>query len=340
MTRAAIVFRADASHAIGLGHVARITALIEEVAASEALEPIAMLGGDDGVAAWARREGIAAEVGAWTADDLLAVVAQSRARAVVLDGPALVSTLGEALGATTALIVIDDAGDCSLAVHAVVNHNFHAPALAGGYPHAAHCLLGRRYLMLRRAIRRHGHGACRGLPSGGARLRVAVTFGGSDPIGATARTLRALPRDRALDVVAIAGPGFRDAPALLAAAAVAQSAGHSVEIVRSPSDPGALFASCHAAICSAGGTLGELAYLGCPALAFAIVADQLAPARALADASLIASGARWSDVDDDTLSAAIARFVNDNELRRDVRDRALATADGHGPRRIIDEALA
>ena len=43
MTRPAILFRADASHALGLGHVARLCALVDEVDPAAA-NPIALFG--------------------------------------------------------------------------------------------------------------------------------------------------------------------------------------------------------------------------------------------------------------------------------------------------------
>jgi len=122
--------------------------------------------------------------------------------------------------------------------------------------------------------------------------------------------------------------------------AIAEAHGHTVDLRRSPEDPGGLFVSADAAICSAGGTLGELAYLGCPALGFAIVPDQVPGARAQVDSGLIAGGLTWCDTDDDALRAELSAFLADDSRRRDLRQAALATADGGGPRRIVAEALS
>jgi spore coat polysaccharide biosynthesis predicted glycosyltransferase SpsG len=257
---------------------------------------------------------------------------------VVIDGPALAGALAPVLvdrGVRT--VVVDDRGGVALAVDAVVNHNVHAPSLAASYPAARVRLLGRRYLMLRHAVRRHPHGACR--PGSATRPRVIVTFGGSDPVGATARTLRLFPADRATELCVIAGPGLRDLADLRAAAAAARAAGHAVELLCAPDDPARLFVGADAAICSAGGTLGELAYLGCPALAFAIAPDQIAGARAQASAGLIAGGDDWSELDDDALRSHLCSFMLHDAGRHDLRQRALATADGTGARRIVSEAL-
>jgi spore coat polysaccharide biosynthesis predicted glycosyltransferase SpsG len=192
--------------------------------------------------------------------------------------------------------------------------------------------------MLRRAIRALGRGACHARPAN-ALLRVAITFGGSDPVGATARVLRLLPAGRALDVVAIAGPGFTDREALHAAARAASSAGHAVELAEAPDEPGTVFATADAAICAAGGTLGELAFLGCPALAFAIVPDQVDGARAQAQDGLIAGGTTWTADDDDQLRDRLRGFLDDDRRRRQLAQRALATVDGQGAGRIITDIL-
>jgi len=338
MTTPAIVFRADASHALGVGHVARMSAVIEEAAAAGA-EPIALFGGDPGLTGWSRSQGIAADLRPWTTADVLAIASEPRVRTVVLDGPALAAALAPALAARgIRTIVVDDRGGFALPTHAVVNHNFHAPELAGGYPTAQVRLLGRDYLMLRRAIRSVPRGACRTVPV--TRLRVVVSFGGSDPVGATARVISLVPDERPVELVAVAGPGFRDDDALHAAAAIATAAGHSVEILRNPEQLGEVFRTANAAICAAGGTLGELAYLGCPALTYAIAPDQVAGAHAQAAAGLVAGGRRWTSLDDDDLRVQLGAFLADDRGRRQLRDRALATADGEGARRIVVAALA
>lgn len=345
MTRRRVVFRADASHAIGFGHVARICALIEETEARgfEAVPLFGGGGGGDELERWVAARGIAAQIGAWRAEDLARAADDPAVVAVVVDGPQIARAARaplEAMLRRVQTIIVDDAGELPLAVSTVVNHNFHAPDLAAGYRAAGRALLGRRYALLRREIRRHPRGACALGPRPGERLRVAITFGGSDPAGATPRVLALLPAEPPLDVVVIAGPGFRDQAGLAAASSQATAAGHHIEIHHAPDDPGALFASAHAAICSAGGTLGELAYLGCPAIAYAIAEDQRAPARAQRDAGLIAGGQSWAEMADAELREDLRVFLGDERQRELLRERALETIDGEGPRRVLEAALA
>ncbi|MEO7733466.1 MAG: hypothetical protein ABIY55_21060, partial [Kofleriaceae bacterium] len=74
MTRPSILFRGDASHAIGYGHLARLCALIEELEPD--IQPIPLFGGDPTVAAWARGNGVTAEprpeARPWTTAEVLA----------------------------------------------------------------------------------------------------------------------------------------------------------------------------------------------------------------------------------------------------------------------------
>lgn len=337
-TKPRVLFRADASHDIGFGHVARIVALMEE-AEARGIEAVALFGGDpSAVRSWGRDRGLAnLDVREWSATQVVQVSEDPRVTAIVIDGPPLGRELIPKISDRVRTILIDDAGKVPLAMSAVVNHNVHAVSLAASYPQAKTRLLGRRYLMLRKDIRRYTRGSCRPMTFG--RPRILVTFGGSDPVNATTRIISLIPDDRPLELVVVAGPGFRHDELLADAAKLATERGHIVDIRRAPEDPGALFVSADAAICSAGGTLGELAYLGCPALAYAIVPDQVTPARHQIREGLIAGGRTLAETDDETLRADMLAFLLDDNGRREQRQRALATADSDGARRIIDEAV-
>ena len=337
--RPRVLFRADASHEIGFGHVARLCALVEE-AVSHGVEPIAMFAGDtSAIRSWAHDRNLTVDVHTeWSTLSVIKASEDPRTQAIVIDGPRLALDIVPKLPERVRSIIIDDAGKCPLSVSTVVNPNYHALELAASYPQARQRLLGRRYLMLRKDIRRYMRGACRPHNSN-ARLRVVVTFGGSDSVGATARTLVCIPPDRPLELIVITGPGFRGDDTLNIAVKAARTAGHLVDVRRSPDDPGALFATADAAICSAGGTLGELAFLGCPALAYAVAPDQIQPARQQVRDGMIAGGRNWAGLEDDTLRDDILTFLLDDEGRTQQRQRALSTADSDGARRIIEAAL-
>src|SRR6185312_16563752 len=66
-----VLFRADASHGGGFGHVARVCALIEELN-DRGAEPIAMFGGDaPGLGSWCTAHGIEALIGNWSVTQLI-----------------------------------------------------------------------------------------------------------------------------------------------------------------------------------------------------------------------------------------------------------------------------
>lgn len=333
-----VLFRADASHAGGFGHVARLCALIEELQ-DRGAEPIAMFGGDaPGLGTWCQAHGIPARIGTWSVSQLVQVAEAEQVGTIVVDGPALVDELCPELAERELrTVILDDKGNVPHAVAAVVNHNIHAEQLAATYPGANERLLGRRYLMLRKEIRRYARGSCR--PRNTSRLRVVITYGGSDPVDATSRTLKLLPEERPLELVVIAGPSYHHDDELRGAIQHARDRGHTVDLRKAPDDPGGLFASADAAICSAGGTLGELAYLGCPALAYAIARDQIAPADHQVRTGLIAGGRTWTETSDATLHADFEAFLLDDGGRATQRRRALATADSDGAKRIVEEAL-
>ena len=218
MNRGRILFRADASHEIGFGHIARVCALIEETETA-GFEAIALFDGDvTAIRSWARDRKLTVDVREWSTSHVVRMSEDSRIKAVVIDGPKIANEIIPKLPSRVRSVLIDDACKSMLAASTVVNHNVHAPDLAAGYPRAEQRLLGRSYLMLRRDIRRYTRGSCR--PSSSQRLRVLVTFGGSDPVGATVRVVSLLPPDRPLELIIVAGPGFRDDSQLHVAMAV------------------------------------------------------------------------------------------------------------------------
>jgi hypothetical protein len=54
---------------------------------------------------------------------------------------------------------------------------------------------------------------------------------------------------------------------------------------------------------------------------------------------LISGGRMWLDIDDETIRADIEAFLLDDRGRLEQRQRALATVDSDGARRIVEEAL-
>jgi hypothetical protein len=63
------------------------------------------------------------------------------------------------------------------------------------------------------------------------------------------------------------------------------------------------------------------------------------PARHQVRAGLIAGGRTWTETPDEMLRADFEAFLLDDRGRATQRQRALATADSDGAKRIVEEAL-
>ncbi len=300
------MLRADAGHAIGSGHVMRLTALAEAATDSGGVAHTLFGGG--------------------TAAEVIGHARRLDATAVV-DGPMFTAAYVATLAAAGLRVAsLDDRGIDPLPTAAVLNHNLGAESLADRYAAATVRLLGRSFHLLRRDLRR----LARGCAARAADVRrVLVTMGGSDPVGATARVLAAVPPP-GLTLVVILGPRFRRDAAFEAAAAAAAGRGHTIELHTDPAHLPHLMSSCEMAVSAAGGTLGELNYLGLPTLALAIVSDQLANARRHAAAGLALGGHPLASLDDATLASLVTTLRGDLALRIHLADAGAQSLDGRG----------
>jgi UDP-2,4-diacetamido-2,4,6-trideoxy-beta-L-altropyranose hydrolase len=316
-----VVLRADASVAIGTGHVMRCLTLAEEMIArgwavtlfsAELPGPL-----EQRVAAC----GIAIS----SSDAFFAAIAT--ADAVILDSYALdVSYRARVHAAGRPVLTLDDGPTLpSLCADLVLNPSRAARAAdyADTAPGAT-LLLGPRFALVRNEIR---IAARQALDDAAERKRLLVLFGGSDPLqltGSVAAALHArLPEARIT--------------AVLGGAANAASLPGSVECLRDPPNLPALMADSGLAVSAAGGTLGELAVCGVPTVA-AMVADNQGGAVATMPGWGVAIDARAADAVD-ALADAAEQLWRDPAARRRMGEAARRDVDGDGAIRVID-ALA
>ncbi len=329
-----LILRADAGHRIGSGHVMRLAALAEAALDAGGQARLLIGGEPDASLAMLTARGLDAFAveGDGGPAELARHAADLDATAIVLDGPAFDPAWVAALARPgRALASLDDRGLVPLPTPIVINPGFGAEALAERYPAASVRLLGRRYHLLRREFRAQPHG---GGPLADDVRRVLVTMGGSDPVGATAAAVAAIP-GTGLELIIILGPGFRDHEALAAAVAYQRGRGHTVTLVENPPSLAPVLAACDVAISAAGGTLAELAYLGRPTYALAIVDDQLDLAARAHAAGLVAGGLPFAARTAAVLEADLSDFLSDPARRRALATAAGATIDAHGPSRVL-----
>lgn len=180
------------------------------------------------------------------------------------------------------LLVLDDQPQHPLDCDLLLNPNLPIQAAAYAPLVPAHCrlLLGPEYALLDESFL-----SLSARVRDGRVRRVLISFGGSDPPGASLLTLTALKRLDAVGALAglsrmmlVAGPGNPDWPAL-------REAAYGLPQLRLVPSVRAMAAQLQAAdlvIGAAGGSLWERAWLGVPALVLALVPHQRPVAEALA----------------------------------------------------------
>jgi spore coat polysaccharide biosynthesis predicted glycosyltransferase SpsG len=323
------LLRADATPAMGTGHVMRCLALAEalldlghgaQVASVDIVPALAARLGDEGVPVH-RLDPDADRDAAATARlaDRLGVAG------IVVDGYHFGADWRQALyedsrerGRT--LLSFDDAAAApSPWADWVVN-----PAVPER-PDLPGCLFGPFYIPLRREIRR----AAAAILPVAARPAILVTFGGSDPAGLSLPVAAALVRlsDGAVPIEVVLGgavPGAEDVAAGLAAL------GPAVTVQRNLRDMGPPMLRAGLAVSAAGGTLGELAALAVPAVIATVADNQLQGAAAsVRDGWCVARDGRRPKAAENLAETAL-RLWRDPAERQAMADRArgIVTADG------------
>ena len=335
-----LLFRADASTEIGAGHVMRALALADAFqrrggrclfALNREAEPLheMLIRRDHEVTSLSAPSGSPGDI-----ESVSALCRERGAVALIVDGSFAGLDYERELAARgVSVVAIDDGAGRETAALVLVNPN------AGAERADYHCdrpgvrLCGPRYALLRPEFVQRRR---RRRPTASPHPCVLISFGGSDPAGGTARALDCLPDSPKLRVIAVLGAQQARTAETLEAAERAARRGHAVEVMVSPPDMAALMTAADAAISAGGGTLLELAHLGCPALAFVVADNQSRGCRALAAAGCLAGGEDLRELGDAELSGQIAAFLADPGRRRASADRARKLVDGLGASRVLE----
>ncbi|HWU50079.1 MAG TPA: UDP-2,4-diacetamido-2,4,6-trideoxy-beta-L-altropyranose hydrolase [Asticcacaulis sp.] len=314
-----LFFRTEASSAIGMGHFMRCFAIAEE-ARLQGLPVTFLLNSLDDVRD--RLESIGADgvilppLG--SGEDLLAMsgLGLTRRDGLVVDSYAADDAYIAALGLMTRVCVIDDlnllpAFDCDLIVNAAeaATHMDYARKTR------AKLLLGANYALIRQEFR-----AVRARSAD----MVTLMFGGSDPQNLSAQAARLLIGE-GLRVRIIAGPANRHI------AALQSIPDERLEIVVSPPSVAEVLADSALVVTAAGGSVGEVAAMGLPALVLVVYDNQAA---ALTACPYPVIDARQGLPND--LGAQVKALLADPAALRANAERAHALVDGLGARRIIE----
>ena len=337
-----VLVAADGGPDVGLGHVTRSLALA--VALDRTGVWTAVLAPTSG-ALRARAEDAGLEVvtsGEWPRWDeegvarLLDLADTHRAEGLIIDSyriaPAGFERLHRAL---LRVVAIDDLAAGPFPCHVVINGGAAAATMPYRSVHGdTRFLLGPEYALLRPEFWARGERKVRERPE-----RVLLMTGGTDPGGVAGRLLAALdvlPDDFRIEVVV--GP-FADAAVIEVAARRCRRA---VRLHRDPS-PACLrdlLLQADAAVSAAGQTLYELAWAGCPAVAFAVADNQVANLGAMARAGTVIPATTLQDPDlSDRVAAELGRLLADLDRRTAASQAGQALVDGRGALRVAAEIV-
>lgn len=332
-----LLLRADASPAMGTGHVMRCLALAEAWQAAGGQALLLSRNLPESLARRARAQGFAVlplPAAACEGEDTrftAQTAAQADARWVVVDGYHFPLSLCAMLqSAGLHVLWVDDFGIAEpFGPELLLNQNLGAtpawyPQLA---PHTEP-LLGPGYALLRREFASWREWA-RPIPEQARRL--LITLGGSDPANATAKTIAALK---------LLGPAAPVATLLAGAAnphfdSLAQALqGTPHQLLRQAEDMPARMAEADVAIAAGGTTVWELAFMGLPALLLCLAENQRHNCRELARAGAAVDLGWHEDVTPETLADALAALVQEAPRRAAMSAASRQLVDGRGTERV------
>lgn len=349
-----VYVRADASAAIGTGHVYRCLALADLLERhGRAVTFVCRRFPGDLVEAVRARGFPVLELGAaqpgdgsWLGVPLAREIADAQAVLAAAERPpgwvvvdhyeldarweAAVRRLGPRV------LALDDLADRPHAADVVLDATPGGPErYAGRVAPGTRLLLGPRFALVRDGFVRVRE---RPRPRTGAIARVLVFYGGIDATNETAKALRALRAVRAdLAIDVVLGPAAVHRAAAAAEAALDRRA----RVCGAHEDMAELMASADLALGAGGSASWERCFAGLPALVTAVAPNQVDVARRLARAGAAVALGSSAEVDERGLAAAVERLRADPSAVRALAQAAAALVAGYaGARAELLAALA
>lgn len=340
-----LLVRADASTAIGVGHVMRCLALAQawqEAGGTTlfALAEGAELLGDRLIAEGMDVVPLPVEVGgAEDARQTLSLAEREQAVWLALDGYRFDADFQRRIKeGRRRLLVLDDFGQARhYWADLVLNQNAHADAdLYPNREESTELLLGLDYALLRREFRTRPQrpAACRH-----PMRHLLLTLGGGDPDNLTGRVIEEL---RAIDLseletLAVVGAGN---PHRLRLEALCRASGRGVQLRSNVADMTDLYAWADLAVTGGGSTLWELAHLGVPAVTLILADNQEASSRRLDRYGAIRCLGYPQELAPGAIATAVARLCADPKQRRRMSERGRRLVDGQGALRVVRRMIA
>lgn len=333
-----LLIRADASVAIGTGHVMRCLALAQAWQDAGGQAVFAMAEVTEALQSRLAAESCEVVVVSHAAGSLedarqsIAVAAERACSWIAVDGYRFTAEYQHALKEPgLSVLFLDDYGHAQrYLADCVLNQNVSARAeLYANREPQTRLLLGTKYCLLRREFnawrewKREISAVCR---------HVLVMMGGSDAENLTTRALEALaaagPGDLATTVV-VGGsnPHFQELCTLAAKSG-------RITVQRDVSNLGKLMAAADVCISAAGATCWELCLLGLPSLLIDVAPNQTEQAKQL-DRQGCAIHAGDRTVSAREIATQLQRVVSSHQLRQSLSLRSQELVDGYGAQRVV-----
>jgi UDP-2,4-diacetamido-2,4,6-trideoxy-beta-L-altropyranose hydrolase len=335
-----LIVRADASVAMGTGHVMRCLALAQAWQDQGGSCIFAMAEAGPVLQERMRSEGI--EVVTITASagsqqdaaELREAACTYQASWLVVDGYQFDVEYQRALKAAGVnLLVIDDTGHAGAYVaDLVLDQNSHATDdLYRRREPYTRLLLGSRYAMLRREFK-PWRGRKREIADVGR--KVLVTMGGTDPDNVTVRVMHALRllAEDTLEATIVVGGSNPHGNELEEAVDRAEGA---IRLRRNALNMPELMADADAAISAAGTTCWEMCLLGLPAIIIDVADNQRPVAQELNRLGIAIHAGGVQDTTSEAIASQLKQILASSELRTEMSKRGQELVDGQGADRVV-----
>lgn len=335
-----ILIRADASVAIGAGHVMRCLALSQAwqdagggavFAMAESLPAINERLGSEGIPVVHLKHPSGSQA---DARETVEMVRSNHATWVALDGYCFSAEYQRRVkDAGMRLLVVDDIGEGSrYFADLVLNQNVHGnEAMYKERENYTRLLLGSRFVLLRREFASLRERTREITQTG---RKVLITMGGSDPDNVTAKVVSAL---RLVDVeglqaTVLVGGGN---PHMASLKELAGQCGSEIRIVTNPQSVTDLMLWADVAVSAAGSTCWEMCFLGLPAILIAVAENQMPGARELARREIAALLGSANEITPERIAGELQRVLLSKQGRESMSQRGRELVDGRGCERVL-----
>jgi UDP-2,4-diacetamido-2,4,6-trideoxy-beta-L-altropyranose hydrolase len=338
-----LVIRADASVAMGTGHVMRCLALAQAWQDLGGAVLFAMVAPFPRIERLLRSHAMriytiqASAGGAEDAKEIASVCRREGAQWIVVDGYHFDAEYQQELkNAALKLLLIDDHGLAGPYVaDLVLNQNVYASDTSyQNRDKGTRLLLGSSYALLRREFRSWGE--CQ-RPIVPVAHNLLVTIGGSDPHNVTGTVLGALQSLNVpgISITAVAGGSNPHMKGLRAAVSGLGNVRLQTDVTNMPE----LIAWADLAITAGGGTCYELALMRTPMLLITMAENHAATCRTLEQLGAVAHVGWFHAISAARLTNSITDLMLDTERRRRMTANAGRLVDGCGAFRTVETML-